>query len=88
MRVTPHAGVRIEMQKRLRLVRRSPSPPTRGCELKYCKMVIMLPDGVTPHAGVRIEMSCQRAQSSLSEVTPHAGVRIEMHILAPSRRQP
>ena len=54
--VTPHAGVRIEITLPPRLTYFFPSPPTRGCELKYRGSEILTEDYVTPHAGVRIEI--------------------------------
>ena len=55
--VTPHAGVRIEIGIRSRPTAPKPSPPTRGCELKFCKLKMNAVCAVTPHAGVRIEVS-------------------------------
>ena len=47
MTVTPHAGVRIEIDFSWRASSPQRSPPTRGCELKYWGMYIG--DGLAGH---------------------------------------
>ena len=60
-RVTPHAGVRIEIEYRIPKKSLYQSPPTRGCELKFIRSARRGTGVVTPHAGVRIEIVSERA---------------------------
>ena len=71
--VTPHAGVRIEINT-VEVTASVPwSPPTRGCELKYDSGYFAFVQEVTPHAGVRIEIILAFPIDNLSGHPPRGG---------------
>ena len=78
-RVTPFAGVWIEMPRPMSRQAGSWSPPSRGCGLKFFGFRRSAAAGVvTPFAGVWIEMVYYQEKDQTVQVTPFAGVWIEI----------
>ncbi len=75
--VTPHAGVRIEIDVLALNKMAAPSPPTRGCELKWRDGRTRTAAGVTPHAGVRIEMGTTDRRRSSARSPPTRGCELK-----------
>ena len=76
--VTPHAGVRIEIDYLHKAYSNSRSPPTRGCELKYVtEQLDYDANWVTPHAGVRIEISSRCMDIKRSRSPPTRGCELK-----------
>ena len=78
-RVTPYAGVWIEIFDNSRHFLSLWSLPTRECGLKYILYQIDVVTGfVTPYAGVWIEIDFVLDGYEAPNVTPYAGVWIEI----------
>ena len=70
-KVTPHAGVWIEISGPTRWTAPARSLPTRECGLKYKALAIaQIPGHVTPHAGVWIEIDADNNQIFLRTSLP------------------
>ena len=70
-KVTPFAGVWIEIELMADRTPNPKSPPSRGCGLKYIHYhFIILSDYVTPFAGVWIEISRSGHRKSGFESSP------------------
>ena len=78
-RVTPYAGVWIEICAEVGYCPVCGSLPTRECGLKFLFLhPQVFVNTVTPYAGVWIEMGISANPVAIVSVTPYAGVWIEM----------
>ena len=76
-KVTPHAGVRIEILITDPSAQTVVSPPTRGCELKYISSGKIPRSEVTPHAGVRIEIDVLALNKMAAPSPPTRGCELK-----------
>ena len=75
--VTPHVGVWIETNVRIKIICSETSLPTWECGLKHEMKWGEMKLHVTPHVGVWIETSGSVIRTQTNPVTPHVGVWIE-----------
>ena len=84
MKVTPFAGVWIEIWERMKSITQKKSLPSRECGLKSADTLdLEMVYRVTPFAGVWIEILGSKCDPSPKWVTPFAGVWIEISRIRP-----